>query len=96
MIENTPEVAPEIRIKRLKYRSWHRGCKETDVILGYFADSHLEVFNPGQLDLFEKLLEEQDADIWKWIVGKEVPSNLDYLPILDILKKYGTENKNTM
>jgi len=28
----------EIRRKRLKFRSWHRGIKEADILLGSFAD----------------------------------------------------------
>ncbi|MBO6686593.1 MAG: succinate dehydrogenase assembly factor 2, partial [Parvibaculum sp.] len=29
----------DIRVRKLKFRSWHRGMKEMDLILGHFADS---------------------------------------------------------
>ena len=31
----------EIRLKRLRMRSWRRGMKEMDLILGPFSDSQL-------------------------------------------------------
>ncbi|MGL4320881.1 MAG: succinate dehydrogenase assembly factor 2, partial [Paracoccaceae bacterium] len=32
---------PDARLKRLSMRSWRRGTKEMDLILGPFADAHL-------------------------------------------------------
>lgn len=61
------------RLKRLHYQSWHRGCKETDIILGRFADEHLSHVSADMLGLYEQLLDEDDADIWKWLTGKDVP-----------------------
>lgn len=73
------------RIKRLRYRSWHRGCKETDLILGRFSESGLAVLAPAQLDTYEKLLDEDDADIWNWIIGKgDVPER--YAGLLENIK----------
>lgn len=63
--------SPDIRLRRIRYRSWHRGCKETDVILGNFADQALHSLNkPEELDAYEALLDEQDVDIWNWLSGK--------------------------
>jgi len=74
---------PEIHLKRLRYRSWHRGCKETDLILGTFSDTGLSALNPEQLTIYERLLDENDADIWNWIVGKDVPT--EYAELLKIV-----------
>jgi antitoxin CptB len=79
----------EIRIKRLRYQSWHRGWKETDLILGRFADDNLPKMSSETLDVFERLLAENDADIWDWLVGKLPPKHESYQPILDVLQKYG-------
>ncbi|MDE3059710.1 MAG: succinate dehydrogenase assembly factor 2 [Pseudomonadota bacterium] len=57
-------------LKRLRYRSWHRGCKETDLVLGNFADTHLAGLAPELLPAYERLLDENDADIWEWLAGK--------------------------
>jgi len=60
----------DTRLKRLKFRAWHRGFREADLILGPFADSHADSMTPAQLDEFEALLEQNDHDIYGWIVGR--------------------------
>ena len=69
----------EIRRKRLLFRSWHRGTRESDLILGRFADAHLAGFDDGQLDRYEALLDCADADIFDWVSGRaEPPSEHDH------------------
>ncbi len=77
------------RLKRLRYRSWHRGCKETDIILGNFADDRLETLELPLLDVYERLLDEDDANIWDWITGKSSPPDAAYAPLITIFKAYG-------
>lgn len=60
-----------IRIRRLKFRSWHRGIKEMDLILGHFADNHLEGLTPAELDQYETLIEVEDTSLYNWITGRE-------------------------
>ncbi|MGH7061979.1 MAG: succinate dehydrogenase assembly factor 2 [Stellaceae bacterium] len=62
-----------IRRKRLSYRSWHRGTRESDLLLGRFADTHLARFDEGQLDRYEALLECSDADLFDWVTGRVPP-----------------------
>ena len=57
------------RLKRLKFRAWHRGTKEADLMIGGFFDTHGAGWTPEQLDWFEALLEEQDVDIMAWAIG---------------------------
>lgn len=63
----------EIRRKRLMFRSWHRGTRETDLILGRFAEAHLAGFDRAQLDRYEALLECADADLFDWASGQASP-----------------------
>ena len=64
----------EIRIKRLRMRSWRRGTKEMDLILGGFADVELTGLDGSTLDTYERLLEENDWDLYYWITGaREMP-----------------------
>ena len=63
----------EIRRKRLSFRSWHRGTRESDLILGRFADAHLAGFDEAQLDRYEALLDCADADIFDWVSGRTAP-----------------------
>lgn len=79
----------ENRLKMLRYRSWHRGWKETDLILGRFADENLAKMDDATIDIYEQLLDENDADIWDWLVGKAPPKHEFYAPILQDLLEYG-------
>lgn len=60
----------DVRLRKLKFRAWHRGFREADLILGPFADSHADSMAPDELDAFEALLEQNDHDIYGWIVGR--------------------------
>jgi len=65
--------SPDIRKKRLLFRSWHRGTREADLILGSFAEANLAAFDEGSLDRYEALLECLDADLFDWITGRTAP-----------------------
>lgn len=56
-----------VRRKRLRYRSWHRGMKEMDLILGRFADQALATMTEAELGHYEALLSEQDPDLYDWV-----------------------------
>jgi antitoxin CptB len=66
-------VSPDIRKKRLLFRSWHRGTREADLILGSFADANLQTFDEARLDRYEVLLDCPDADLFDWITGRAAP-----------------------
>ncbi len=74
------------RLKRLIYRSVHRGCKETDLVLGPFAETRLAALTPPMVDVYEQLLEESDADIWNWLTGKIKPPE-EYVLLLQVMKE---------
>ena len=61
------------RLRKLKFRAWRRGFREADLILGPFADAHLEAMTPQQVDEFEALLEQPDHELYGWIVGEDEP-----------------------
>lgn len=60
-----------IKRKRLIFRSWHRGTREIDLLLGRFADTHLPGYSERQLALYERFLANSDPDIYNWITGQE-------------------------
>ena len=68
----------EIRRKRLRYHSWHRGTKELDLVLGQFAERHLPAMSEAEMNLYEAILDENEHDIYAWLAGREaVPSAHD-------------------
>ncbi len=71
--------------RKLAFRAWRRGFREMDLIVGSFADAHLESFDAQQLDEFERLLAIPDWEVFAWLVGqKPVPDN-HRGPVLDQL-----------
>src|SRR5947208_6966225 len=69
-----PVPSPDIRRKRLLFRSWHRGTREADLILGSFAEAYLAVFDDSRLDQYEALLDCADADLFDWIFRRAAPA----------------------
>ena len=68
----------EPRRKKLLFRSWHRGMREMDLIMGRFADAEIGTLTPQELDDFEHLIEVPDRDLFKWITGEaQTPANYD-------------------
>jgi antitoxin CptB len=67
-----------MRRKKLRYRAWHRGTKEMDLILGPFADANVDRFDTAQLDRLEALMDEEDPPLLTWVMGQaEPPEHVD-------------------
>ena len=87
MTDTTP-IDPDARIRRLKFRSWHRGIKEMDLILGHFADTVLETLSPAELDQYETLIEAEDTSLYNWVTGREAtPEEFD-TPLLTRIRTF--------
>lgn len=63
----------EARLKRMAMRSWRRGTKEMDLVLGPFADAHLAGMGEAELAAYDALLAENDQDLMAWILGQAPP-----------------------
>lgn len=81
MTDNTPSyessnLDDDARRRRIKFRAWHRGIKENDLILGTFADAYVEELTTDDLTDFEHLMEAPDQDVYGWISNtKPVPDD---------------------
>jgi antitoxin CptB len=80
--------APDIRRKRLLFRSWHRGTREIDLLLGSFAEQHLAGMSEDQLTRYEVLLEENDAALFDWITGRSPPPEELDTDVLRLLMEF--------
>ena len=68
----------DIRLKRLRFRSWHRGTKEADLMIGGFFDRYGHEWSDEQMEWYEAFLEEQDVDIMAWAIGTQpVPARFE-------------------
>jgi antitoxin CptB len=80
------------RLKRLRFRAWHRGTKEADLLIGGFFDANSAGWGDAEIDWYERLLEEQDVDIMAWAIGTQpVPDfycgeMMSRLKMLDYIK----------
>jgi extradiol dioxygenase family protein/succinate dehydrogenase flavin-adding protein (antitoxin of CptAB toxin-antitoxin module) len=71
-------VARQDRLKRLRLRCWRRGTREMDLILGPYADGPAAELAPDALEAIERLLDEEDQDLYRWVSGQApVPSHLE-------------------
>ncbi len=57
------------RLKRLRFRAWHRGTREADMLVGGYFDRWHAAWSVDDCDWFEAFLEEQDIDILAWAIG---------------------------
>ena len=62
-----------VRLKRLRIRSWRRGTKEMDLILGGFCDVELARLAEDEVALYEDLLSEDDHDLYAWVTDQAAP-----------------------
>lgn len=57
------------RLGRIAFRAWRRGFREADLVLGPFADQVGPSLDETELDLFERLLmEDDDHALYAWII----------------------------
>lgn len=77
----------ENRLKRMRMRSWRRGIKEMDLILGGFADAQLAGLPAEVLDLYDALLAENDHDLYAWVTGRS-PTPEAYQTLLGQIAKH--------
>ena len=83
----------ETRLKRLRFRAWHRGTKEADLLIGGFFDAESTGWDDAQIAAYEALMDEEDVEIMGWAIGTiPVPARwqgpllermrvLDYIPV---------------
>ena len=79
-----------MRQRRLRYRAWHRGTREMDLILGPFCDAKADTLEETQLDALEVLMDENDVELFRWVTGEsEAPSG--HRETIAALRQWGME-----
>lgn len=80
-------MVDEARRKQLTMRSWRRGIREMDLILGPYAEQSLPAMSAAEVTLYEALLTENDHDLYQWLtarIGTDArPGPDNYGPLLD-------------
>ena len=65
------EKNTEIIRKKILFRSWHRGTKEMDLVLGTYADNNFSNMSYDELMHFQSFLNLSDPDLYKWLISEE-------------------------
>lgn len=91
MVE-TDDDQLDMRRRRLRFRAWHRGTREMDLLMGRFADSQLPSLPAAEIEQLEQLMEAQDRDVFSWLTGElELPGNYD-TPVFRRLRAFHTHD----
>ncbi len=72
--------------KRLFFRCHHMGTAENDVLFGRFAKQHMNSLNAGQLEQLERLLDQSDINLFKWVMGIKPPPAAFDTDIMGLIK----------
>jgi len=75
-------------IKKLQYRSNHRGTKEMDLLIGGFATENLKKMTLEELKEFEILLNFTDKELSSWLVDNKKNNDLENFSISNKIKKF--------
>lgn len=87
LIESSAKEEESMRIKKMRYRSNYRGCKETDVLLGQFFNHSYRGLEEAQIAAYEEMLDEDDALIYDWIVNK-LPTKEKYQELVKLISHF--------
>jgi antitoxin CptB len=60
---------------------------EADLMIGGFVDAHSLSWSEADIDWFETLLDEQDADIMAWAIGKQSVPDRYSGPIMTAMQR---------
>jgi antitoxin CptB len=75
-------------IKKLQYRSNHRGTKEMDLLIGGFATENLKKMTLEELKEFEILLNFTDKELNSWLVDNKKNKDLENFSISNKIKEF--------
>ena len=78
----------DIWIKKLIYRSKYTGTRETDLLLGNFAEKYLKNLNEDELLSYEKLLISGDPRIWRLSIDIEQSDDEKENIIVELIKNF--------
>lgn len=77
----------EDRLKRLRFRAWHRGTREADFMIGGFFDRYHAGWSDDETAWFEMLLEEDDVEIMAWAIGTLAVPDRYAGPMMEQMRK---------
>ncbi|KAA0970443.1 succinate dehydrogenase assembly factor 2 [Aureimonas fodinaquatilis] len=75
---NRSSIDLDSRRRKVLFRSWHRGTREMDLVLGRFADAEIDKLTDDELTIYEHLIDAPDRQLFSWLTGtEETPEEYD-------------------
>lgn len=75
----------DAEIKRLRWRC-RRGTRELDQLVGWWLEERYPAAEAALRQGFVDLLEQQDPDLWNWILGNGSPGDPDQARVIDEIR----------
>ena len=72
-------------IARLRWRC-RRGTRELDALVGWYLDTRYASASPRLQAAFAALLDQQDPDLWDWLVGRHPTPRVEWQEIVDEIR----------
>ena len=84
-----PNESPETKRRRLQYQSRKRGILESDLLCSTFAQKYLDGMSDAEMDMYDRLLDENDWDLYYWAAGeRQVPDEFRDNPVLAKMQRH--------
>ncbi|MCK5880909.1 MAG: succinate dehydrogenase assembly factor 2 [Sinobacterium sp.] len=88
------EKSTDTEIQRVMWHS-RRGMLELDLALGPFAKHEYAQLSAEDQAKYRKLLEEEDTDLFQWVLQASKPNDPELVDIMDKILAYARANKPT-
>ncbi|MGE3771593.1 MAG: succinate dehydrogenase assembly factor 2 [Gammaproteobacteria bacterium] len=63
--------------KRMQWRC-RRGLRELDLVFGRFLEQGFDTLPAEELGAFERLLDQNDLDLYDWLLGRSLPPSEEF------------------
>ena len=78
----------ERRLKRLKIRSWRRGTKEMDWLLGKYVEAHLDDLDEAALTLMDAFLMRPDPELENWLMRRVLDIDPEFQDLVAAIQAF--------
>ena len=82
---------PDVRRRRLLFRSTHRGTFENDLMIGGFVRANLASLTETDIDALEAVMELPDTDLADWLTGRMPIPPEEETPMLRRMRDFQTQ-----
>ncbi|MFG6668056.1 succinate dehydrogenase assembly factor 2 [Halomonas sp. HNIBRBA4712] len=89
------DTSPEAILRKRLY--WHsrRGMWELDLLLIPFLEQRFDTLSQEDQVLYQRLIEEEDQDLFVWLMHREWPSDPDLRRLVKMIVEHAETTDNS-